>query len=640
MFRTRCAEQTNVERLQELGTYKFVCVKKVEKNDDDDDIIKEHSTTTFGELMNKRKEKVIAKETKSLKQLKRKGTDESKYSEPIQEQPVSINKTEESPKKSEREETNFKEKYKPQVQFRDQTLEVEDNFNEAFVTPMNGGTSPRIPEISSVLCCEDQDDDDSVELAIPSEIRTDDSTLFSRREEDQGGVLEPLPKIDFRRRRENKSMTAVCSFEFGGPDDGSDTESETDSDEDDDVRNNKTDKLIGELSNIDKTFSSTTNQQLTAEAADETDENAETENKAGRYKTKTKDKPKMGKLLKDLTRTTTSASMRNDCPSKTDAKYQEAKENIKEEKRKAKSKESQSKKQKSVKNKGKEKSHVKTGSPTPKVGKSREIRDSIEYVTQDTGFSLDFENFGFNDSEEEENADVVDEENKESVDKVSEQEDAVSNFDADDSSTDGDDVEMIYQKHDQVEKLDDIEDGNEVGVTDDSKNTVETLGQTNRALSPINVVSRPKSALLTMGMSNVKPLYQPSVMTNLHVDIVEDVFDLGEGANNSNNNIEAPGSKWNVKKRPIIRPNTSMSFSVSEVQSTDFEEDLDLADIDEDGNAITVPTEHGGRTMVPPLKLNYQAALAKKAKRPGKRQNSNMKYLGSSVPAKSKQPPR
>lgn len=555
--------------------------------------------------------------------LKRKGTDDSKYSDKFKEEkdPIKDDKCKsENSGKPDTTETVYSKGVS------NKAFMVEDNFNEGFVKPADGGTTPRIPEIASILC-DDEPGQENIELDIPSELKSHDSTLFSPRTASSNSVLEPLPGIDFRRLKENKSLTALCSFEYNGsdPDDDSDFESDSDNE----VKEVKKNTLANELANIDKTITTSPSKNQVAKSTSEL--KAEEENKTN--KSKPKDKPKMGKLLKDLTKTTTSANTKKDLPSKSDERYQQAKEKIKQEKKLAKlAKE----KNKAEKDKMKEQtSEKKVVANKTVVTKNADLRDSIEYVTEEMNVSLELSNDETSMKDEDVN-DTVERFNEENQ---SDNDNCVEEFNAEDSSTDGDDVEMIYQSN--KNQPEDISGHNENGSpdsgvceTDDSKCKVTKVTSTNkRPLSPINVVAASNSAMLTMGMDNVKPLYQPSKMD---IEVVEDVFESTDRVSAKNTQSDIPldknREKWNVAKRPVIKPELTMSLDL-DAKSTDFEDDLDLADIDEDGNTVEY-TENGTKPKVPPLQLNYSELLAKKAKRSKKRQNSNMRYLGSSVPDK------
>lgn len=629
MFRTQCAERTNVKTLQELGTHKFVCVKKVDKTESED-IIKEHNTSTFGALVNKRKDKVIAKDTKMRKQLNRKDTDDSRYSEKeqsntVDEPPDTKKETRDDTEETAAERKDLKDS---KYGFTNKGFIVEDNFNEAFMKPCDGGETPRIPEL-----CDDVPEQDNIELDIPSEIKNDDH-LFSPRTQSRASVLEPLPSIDFIRKRENKSLTALCSFEYNDSGSDGDDESETDTDHEDKEEAKET--LMGELSNIDKTLPLRKPSEPTEKSTEEETKDDGVGDKSKKSKQKGKDKPKMGKLLKDLTKTTTTA--KKDCPSKTDARYHQAKEKLKEEKKKNK--------RSSVKEKQKRNQEETSEIDTSKVKenddakrqKPYEVHDSIEYVTEEMNESLNFTN-PLDDVEDNVTHEAASNAEKQNDDNTSsDKDDCVQEFTVDDSSTDGDEVEMIYQKEET--QLADDTIGN-VYDTDDAKNKTRTVGPADRALSPIDLVATSNKALLTMGMTNIKPLYKPS---DHEVSIIDDdIFGTDDQYSEKNKNAteaEMNGHKWNVTKKPIIRPNAAMSLDLTEVISSDLEHDLDLADIDEEGNEVTLTTSFSAQSKVPPLMMNYPEAVVKKTKRATKRVNSNMRYLGSSVPAKSKKQPR
>lgn len=306
VFRTRNVQNTNRATLERLGVYKFVSVKKVKKTDTDD-VIKERKTGKFGDLVEKRKEKVVKKDKKLLNKRPELQKTTSNVSMSQKEQIAESNDS--------RKDQNETARMEPQV----------EHVNKAYNSDEKDAgcvqETPRLPEISSFECT--NENEKNVDIEIPSELNDDESIYSNLKPTDS--VNGP---INFRmEKKRNKSMTAVCSFEnFDGDIESSSTDSE-DENEEKTVRmvTDRKENLLDEMFRIEKSLPAIVRENRPKDVEElKAEETAKKETeKDGKPK---QNKIKVGKVLKDLMKTTEKQS--NELPSAQDSKYMNSKNKL------------------------------------------------------------------------------------------------------------------------------------------------------------------------------------------------------------------------------------------------------------------------------------------------------------------------
>ncbi|WAQ99500.1 hypothetical protein MAR_023873, partial [Mya arenaria] len=307
VFRTRCAEQTDEKTLQTLGSYKFVCVKKVEKMDDEEETIKEHTTTSFGDLVNKRKEKVLAKDAKKRSTGIVKNTSMT-FDEAKSKESSSGYINDDTRGKLQGATSSKDGVVNKAFAHDDKSKEIED------VT-----VSPRIPELKSVV---GQQGDD-VNLDVIDESKEALSDSITSVSETDSAIFEMSKSVSgVRKNISSKSLTAVCSFEINDYDLADDESSDDDEFQTKPslLKNTESkENLFDELAKINKTLPTAKQVPL---ASSEIDHSEHKDEHGDAKKNKDRKKHKVGKVLKDLTKTTKATKM--SLPSEEDTKYKEA----------------------------------------------------------------------------------------------------------------------------------------------------------------------------------------------------------------------------------------------------------------------------------------------------------------------------
>ena len=285
---------------------------------DDDGLeerITEHRTTTFEDLVCKRKDKVLAKDERIRSAGKSK-----KESKKEQKQMVPDNNSLPEVGNAKKEPMTITNMFT--------VAQVEKGVtNNAFkddIGSLNEETkldSSRIPVLQST----DYQGDD-VTLEVDDEVKRPDPMVLKKSNKTES--MGASPKIGkLRSEFDNKSLTAVCSFEvLGSESDTGDSEFDFDEKPVSDLRaSSSRDNLISELAKINKSLppikNTSNSQPVSLTSSDKSEDQRKKKEK----------KHKVGKVLKDLTKTTKASN--TPLPSHDDTRYIEASEKLKLKKR-------------------------------------------------------------------------------------------------------------------------------------------------------------------------------------------------------------------------------------------------------------------------------------------------------------------
>ncbi|XP_052278801.1 uncharacterized protein LOC127877175 [Dreissena polymorpha] len=534
VFRTRCTDQTDKQRLQELGTFKFMAVKRFDKYDAEATIT-EHETTTFGELVNKRKDKIIANDAK----LKAKHL-------------LGNHHNDKDLGRTKSEENVYASDSTKDISRANTIIFTNEGFDNDSESDVESDTAPAIPELPS----------DEINASTNTQIHTEQvskpkfalDTMFTAKsvKSRTDGTSEGS-----KRTIENKSLTAVCSFEL--QDSVVMVDSETyryDSLHDNKIGLTTTstfenvgtkESVLDEIKKLDSSLPNVEHAKPRSTENDGVSSEETSDDKNKKVKSqKKKHKRKIIKDIKELTKTTYAAAPGK--PSEMDIRYQKARVRL-------------------SKNKTKTSSNVKA-----EINQTHEIlRGSIEEVRA---------------KNDEQQRDASGQE-----DTISVCDDTVSDFKVVESSSDGEEVEMIYQSERQTDR------GNVKPV---QESAIDTLIDEVKKVNTESLISR----------KDDNSFDQQNDFNS------EDEFKMSD----SENEVKPVEFNLYASKEPHI----------VDVRASSVEHDIDVTDLDE-----AVVTQSNPFNDVPKLRLNTRDSLDKKVKR-GSKNTSIRKYLGLNPPLRNK----
>lgn len=462
--------------------------------------------------------------------------------------------------------------------------------------------TPRIPEITSVLCPQNQDEANNIE--VPFDFQTRDDSVFIKKTD---SLDQDTLDFSFRKEKcpDSKSMTAVCSFQMS--DSGGESEVSDDEDEEDQVdisfRASK-ENLIDEMKKIERTLPKI---QSKVDNLNKKESNDTMKDKTGK-KAKSKKKIMVGQAFREITKTTQRSvtkdkNLDDDKPkmnvnSKTpeilsnNSKIPDVLNNDTENQDAIRSENVNDQNNKIV------------ISQTDKIG-TTETNNKDECGENEELDMWKNEVKSVQAGDETGNNASKNETSERSSDRKSEnisngiQENVVLDFNIDNMSSDGDDVEVIYQ----------------------SQRGHVAMG------AELNLLERKTDLGLEEIVKANKPFHQKS-----------DSSMLKESAFPKNKSSHKKMDKVSIMQDNEVEPAVSSSDNDTNINRdtlygvTKVETALDITDIDDVDDDPKDKTD----IKVPPLKLNIGETLGKKVKRGSRQYNSNRKYLGASVPNKTK----
>ncbi|KAL4230584.1 hypothetical protein ACF0H5_010962 [Mactra antiquata] len=564
VFRTRNAQNTDPATLDRLGTHKFVSVKKIKKSDRDiDEIIKERTTGTFGDLVDKRKDKILKKDVRLHKMLLEKENKLKNECKP--EKPTSNVLKIVDGKHKTLETVNA-----PKIEHVNEAYssDEEEHKNEPTDTP-------RLPEITSEEYT--RDNEKTPDIEIPSEVREHSSVYL--RPTDSIDALLTFSERKGKKGIDNKSMTAVCSFENFDQVSQTDT-SESEEEEEEKLPNviaNK-DNLLDEMSKIEKSLPVIASENKAKDISELKEEEKEAKKTDSEKEGKSKHhKIKVGRVLKDLMKTT--EKQNEQLPSIQDPKYIDSKNKLKMKAQSTKT--------------------SKSCSPT-----ASDLQQTVELSKKETDTLKDAKKS----NEEKTKSNRI-------IESGSDDKDKVESFDKSrfsiSSSSDGDTVEMLYESH--------------RSMTDVTSFGSDTENQTAGKQQNMPIDSETSTTIDYIARANIpkgnRVARSEDIVETISKDGKEIMQDIGRKSKDSFMQVDEDSNIDCIKLqgRTLIGVQRMQSF----LDVTDME---DLNELDEPGPVKPTPN-------VPSLKLD---SLNKKSKRGTKQYNSNRRYLGAALPNKQK----
>ena len=533
-----------------------MCVKKYNRSDcllDDEGAIsiKEHKTTTFNTIIEKRKDRVLIKE---LRSSDKKATTEDK----LDKDSVDAGK---------KVRFNFK-----QIEYKTLTDGDQNkaHINKSFLNSDDEDETfnESLPELKSSYDCTEMENTNDVDLSHST------GTFFSNTSISESPRLKSSQFFnDQDKTKENnkKYTTDISLFRDDDSDLSDDDQSCNLSPENDRESNHQNKKLIMEMKNITNTLPKLTSAEQSKSKHVEEEAREKQSNDIGKkkfVKQSNKDKSKMKNALKDLMKTTkeTKASL----PSSTDKKFIETERNLKTDKKTIAS-------------------ELNATDPTENVlNNDNKARATETPLSSETELS-----------------------SPQTVDKRKTKKD----FQLEESSSDGDDVQMIYQS-DKMKTHSDMKEIRQIP----SKPILKIQKGDSPKLSSSRLVDKDK----------VKPsnLFQ----SNKKFKMPED-FDLGDD-----------GDIWSSLRSsnviPVCLTDRTKSVDLTDTSQGPVERDLEILDWDNDNDEKAgldrIQKQLKYQTSSPNTTQSKENSTSKRTKRGVNRFDSSRKYLGASVPQKTK----
>lgn len=550
--------------------------------------------------MDKRKERVLQKSQKLLENQKLKKTS-SNREENVPNELETDSKVQDVSVTSEnrQHDVEYKEN-KPKTYTNEAFASSDDEREENEFEKI-----PRIPEITSVLCPENQDEDNNIE--VPFDFQTRDDSVFIKKTD---SLDQDALDFSFRKEKcpDSKSMTAVCSFQMS--DSGGESEVSGDTDEEDQVdipaRTSK-ENLIDEMKKIERTLPKI---QSKVDNFNIKESNDTMKGKTGK-KAKSKKKIMVGQAFREITKTTqmsvTKDKHLDDHKSKMNVNSKTSEVSSNDSKIPDVPK-NDTKNKDAIKNE-----NINVENNNTVVSQTDKIRTNETNNRDEGGENGEFD-MRRNELKSVQAGDETDnnvskkESSERSSDRKSEnisngiQENAVLDFNIDNMSSDGDDVEVIYQSQKGHRTI-----GADLNLSENNeRRTSLGLDEVVKANRPFNQTSdstRLKELAFANDKSSHKKIDKVSITQDNEIEPAVSCSDNGTNINHDT------------------------LYGVTKVETA-----LDITDIDDIDDDPKDKTD----VTVPPLKLNIGETLGKKVKRGSRQYNSNRKYLGASIPNKAK----
>ena len=572
VFRIRSVERTDKKTLEELGSYKFMCVKKYNRNDcmlneDGAVVIREHKTTTFNNIVEKRKDRVLVKETKSS------GKNKTKKAEFDKDTQV--------------DDTSKKVRFDFERTERKLPLgeRSEEHTNNAFLDSDDEAETFKasLPELTSSFDFVEAENNEKVDLTKSI------GTLFSNKSSHESPRLKAKSSItnetnEAKNQTENNNETHLHSFREEDSDISDSEQSSDNCQQMGKELNNPDDNLIGEMKKINSALPNLElNKKYKAKRLEEVQmEEYKNMNERKFIKQNAKDKPKMKHALKALMKTTAESTVK--LPSSSDVKFIEADRKLKEKNKSSAANDRKSKDNEMAKN-----------------NEDGQAESDFKTLTVDTA-----------------KRPLKDREDK-----------SRNNFQLEESSSDGDDVEMIYQSDKvKLENLNTSKDITENNEDEKHKKPSKSILKIQKGNSPKLSSSRH----VTKDKLNSEKVVQPKKKFKMPEDL-----DLGE-------NDEMWTSLRSSNIIPICKTDKTKPLDSSLTDKDPIERDIEVldweCDVDESADLARIQqrlrTSQNSTSSSPQLKGIAETSATKKTKHGVSRFDSTRKYLGTSVPRKEK----
>ena len=641
MFRTKSAAQTDLKTLQELGSFTFVCVKRYDKVEGDETYddsyisrMAEHDATTFGELVKKRRDKVLIKEKRLAEKKKSRKSRNTNHSLEAICENTRVDDSYSLDDNYSMKDNNIK-KDSPQEQ--DAGSEVDESKED-------NDLSLRIPEVASVLC----DNDDETYRELPDSIRnnTSERLFIPGTHHDLVSKDDVLEFTDTFRDDVQNSVNGVCRFN-----DDKECDSETESD-DSAIENNTAgschtanDDFMSEMLKIEKTLPALRDSSLLKLKGGQ---DLKAEDGSGKKKAN-KSKPGVKKALKDLMKTT--EGKKDKLPSETDERFIEASSKIRQRPQLILGKADGLKsnvKPNAASNDEKVQSDdtssynhpckiVKDGivissksvkpqeSENKSSGFERQVGEEAQKQTKnDTDQAMCFEP---DENIEKENTIVTNmiemcekkEEDKSlSCERTTDIHMSNTMTSLNDPSTDGDDVEMIYQANDLP------------GIHPVNNDTAPLVLQADNdfdvieRVNTVNELANKNGDVTTFSKDDI-------VSTKTDDEKIKRVFKPSkQAASPKRNRMFQKSNKSSLRRNFGVGADSEIPRQVA---SKSLDVDMEVTDFDQDGVETKQDVIKYMDTGLH-VKLNTGKGTKRKPKRAIERYNSDRKYLGSSVPSR------
>lgn len=558
-------------------------MKKVEKSEADDKIT-EHNTATFDVLVDKRKERVLLKDKNISKKKISRNTHACNIKERHKQQNVAL-------------ELDGSEHALSIVH------EKQDNHNHTNTSPNNDSDiyenekTPRIPEIVS-RCADDHDTIVEMDNADGLDLQCKNVFFKTANSHSFNYSTKRLVQPD------SKSLKAVCSFEV--VDAESEPESDTTHESEPDKNHLMSSKeiLLEEMIKIDRSLPSIQDGNITKDGQNmKTEETSKEDKKL--QKAKSKQKVKIGKAMKDLAKTTQRSSKY--ISSTDDSKLQEMKTKI---------------------NLEKETKNTPIGNDDiiDRISNQTQVTDST--VLDQSKLHVDNDNSDEKKTNVKSNRSDILNSNR-SFSKV--QGSNIQALSLDDSSSDGDEVEMIYQSQTSKYVSPSVDVVFDEGVPRKETSEASSLDIDYFAHGNRRRVCNAKSKYQKQNFKDSDTMLPEPRLTQLRPGIsdhgkLEDTIPVCED-NAVYDVINATES--NATCGDLDTQKTC--YGITKVETA-----LNVTDIDDVADDVNTGKPN---VNIPPLKLNSDETIGKKMKRGRIQYSSNRKYLGTSVPAKIKKRP-
>ena len=587
-------------------------------NEDGDFTMQEYRTITFNRIIDKRKDRVLSKEKKVNAKTKTK----DKNTENIDDIQASGRKV-----RFDLKQTKAKV---PATDEKDEKDERHVHNNEAFQDSDNENDTDSfkaIPVLSSSYDVAETEKTDTVDMSQSTGSFFSNQTAHdSPRLQRKASLVAPNEKNDDL----DTNVTNIKSFHESDISEN-DEESEDEEHELDGVKSEvkSSNDLTGEMKRINQTLPNSLNKRHKAKDIEEirTEEQQNRVDQKKFSKGKSKDKTKIKHVLKDLFKTTTGqpatlplaeerglvAAQRKTRQAESESKKIEAKLNTTEH----------------VKPKDIETSeHSNNDRATNQDSISNSMETNIKSIKEQKTSVISHERREYKQNESESNSTGTHSKNNVKSRPGKKAESKSKSFKIEESSSDGDDVEMIYQSDKEIQKRKEMYQLN----TDTDDATVESGVTLLKPILKANKRHIPKSKSPEMVRKVCKEISKPdsTVRTSKEFKMPDDLVleDNEDDVWNSLRSSQIIPVSVTDSMRSMESVLTNRSTVEKDIQVLDWE-----ADLNESSTSNTSPNTNSNSVKSKSLGEN----LASQKKRRGvNRLDSSRKYLGSAVPKTKK----
>ena len=562
VFRIRNVAQTDQKVLDELGIHKFLCVKRYHRNDC---MLEEDGHFTMQERRTTTFNKLMEKR-KDRVLIKEKRT---------------AGKAKAAKEKCDLDDHNLERKVRFDLEQTERKIPLgshmnnEGQDNNAFQNSDDEEENIKaLPELTSSF--------DIVDTAGEVDLTKSTGSLFSSQSNHSSPRLKPEQSCIYENKNmKDKNDSSTCLHSFQEPEISDDWESSDDEkDKADKIEKERTGaNFVGEMKKIEQSLPRLKlSKEYEAKDLKEVqkEDHLKGINQKKFKKEKSKDKPTVKNALKDLMKTTTGSA--DELPSSHDTKFIEAQSHIAlSNKITAKTNNENVRNLEIVEHNKAEQVQTATSAPLAKLTQGRPTMEEGTHV---------------------------------------------KSLNMDESSSDGDDVEMIYQSDKVKEDRTDLHKLNAAGVEEEKsdRKILKPILRLRKGDEPKGDSSEPqqqasKSESKSDNMSNYNKRFK--MPNDLGLEDDDDMWD----------NLRSS------KIIPVSITNKTKSVDTTYMDQDPIERDLEITDWECDGHEMT---ELKPNPESPHSKSIGEHLAAKKKKRGVNRFDSSRKYLGASTPQKAK----